>query len=80
MGSPQETGGEKKMTNGDKIRAMTDEKLAKILIEVNDFGCSIPFCQNKPECNVLLDKDMLTDAHCIVCMLEWLKQPADDAC
>ena len=73
------SGGREVVTNGDRIRAMTDEELAKTLIEVNDFGCSIPFCKNKPECNTLLDHDMLTDDHCVVCMREWLKQEVDNA-
>ena len=67
----------KPMTIGDRIRAMTDEELAKILIEANGLETSIHFCQNKPECETLLDHDMLTDEHCIVCMLEWLKQPVE---
>lgn len=67
------------LTNADKIRAMTDEELAVALIHVNDFGFTIPFCQNKPECGELLDTGGITDEMCQRCMVEWLKQPAEES-
>lgn len=64
-------------TNADRIRAMSDEELAKALIEVNDSGCHIPFCKELPECQRLLDEGEIPEEKCIVCMLNWLQQPAE---
>ena len=52
------------MTNGDRIRAMGDEELAKI---ISDGGCppkiSEIVCETTDDCNV--------------CWRNWLKQPAE---
>ena len=48
------------MTNGDRIRAMSDEGLA-------EFNSFCPF----------IDEDC-TRKGCIACILEWLKQPAEE--
>lgn len=45
----------KNCTNADQIRSMTDDQLAKALLAANDTGVSIPFCQELPECECLLD-------------------------
>lgn len=64
-----------RMTRGDKIRSMTDEQIAEVLIEHNmDYG--IDFCQNKEECNQDGPKDPETD--CTRCLIEWLKQEVDE--
>lgn len=47
------------MTNGDKIRAMTDEELA---IQLEEF-----ICYNVKECR-------REDISCTECALKWLKQ------
>ncbi|MBO4854071.1 MAG: hypothetical protein J5482_02850 [Oscillospiraceae bacterium] len=51
------------MTNGDKIRAMTDEELAQWLIDCT--ACTIErFCAIHRECDA--------------CWLDWLKQEVQD--
>ena len=57
---------EKHMTNADRIRAMSDEELAKFLHE--------PFCDKRTheECTI---------SYCGVCdqcVLDWLQQPAEE--
>lgn len=50
------------MTNADKIRSMTDEELAKVIM----CDCTM----GSAECNSKSD--------CVECCLEWLQQPAED--
>ena len=52
------------ITNGDRIRAMSDEELAKILGD----KC---ICPPTSECEKLC-------GDCDVCWLEWLRQPAEN--
>lgn len=55
-------------TNADRIRAMTDEKLAKFL--THPCECSVdPETDGYRECGNNL---------CIAYLLKWLKQPAGD--
>ena len=49
------------MTNGDRVRRMTNEELAKILGDKNT-------CPDDGEC---------THRDCQMCWLEWLQQPAE---
>ena len=60
-----------KKTNGDRIRAMSDEELMQFLFnEVsNNTICSfcVPTMRTKCKC----------DGHCKNGILEWLKQPAE---
>lgn len=53
------------ITNADRIRAMSDEELAKQFSHT-------PICEQKyPKC--------MKDAEdCVECLLEWLKQPVGD--
>lgn len=51
-------------TNADRIRAMSDEELADVV--ANGVGC----VRKAPHC-------MSDD--CTPCILEWLKQPAEEA-
>lgn len=51
------------MTNGDRIRAMNDDELAKIITDTHYFSCPNP----GEKCN---------GRTCTGCFLEWLKQPA----
>lgn len=53
---------EKPKTNADRIRAMTDEELAKW---INDS----PMC--------LFPEKECTDEECTPCILRWLQQPAE---
>lgn len=59
---------QKRKTNADRIRAMSDEELAKILVD--------GFC-----CNSCKYKDTNRwdcPEECEKCCAEWLKQPAED--
>ena len=59
---------EKPQTNADSIRAMSDEELAKILVD--------GFC-----CNLCKYKDTNRwdcPEECEKCCVEWLKQPAEE--
>lgn len=56
------------MTNADRIRAMSNEELAKFIPDWSYTGACK--CDEQPyvDCNNECDK----------CVLEWLKQPAED--
>lgn len=55
------------LTNGDRIRAMTDEELAEFLLPLGTYFCSL----------VLVDADDCSRAdNCDECRLAWLKKPA----
>ena len=64
-GSPRRIGGVKTITNGDRIRAMTDEELAEFIsrVEIGDCDYGKTFC------------DLCDINSCGECLLEWLKQP-----
>lgn len=65
------------MTNGDRIRAMTDEELAKVMVATY-VDEQIHYCQNKQECIDAMDRgDVDFDEKCIGCFVEWLRQPAE---
>lgn len=66
LASPPE-GEERHMTNADKIRAMSDEELAKLM--ANSCPCVYP------DCNGYRD---YSDDSCIKHLLEWLRQPAEE--
>lgn len=68
----------KPKTNADRIRAMSDEELAKLLYDPD--GLSDIYCQDLPECGELLDtEDGIPEEKCIACALRWLRQPAKEA-
>jgi hypothetical protein len=48
------------MTNGDRIRAMTDKELAETIMCPRKLGLMMVFCPT---------------ANCKKCTLKWLKQP-----
>lgn len=60
-------------TNADRIRAMSDEDLARLCFR------GAPYCKaEKPlECNITGFVDGLTP--CEQCCLEWLQKPAEEA-
>ncbi|MBO5953465.1 MAG: hypothetical protein J6Q53_05035 [Oscillospiraceae bacterium] len=59
------------MTRADRIRAMSDEELARYVYQVGD----APFCQNLEECKTMLDSDIeIPDEKCIACALRWLRE------
>lgn len=56
----------KPMTNADRIRAMSDEKLAQTISRsVTTGACNDLGIPSKEQC----------DGNCKECVLEWLKQP-----
>ena len=60
----------KPMTNGDRIRAMTDEELAKLFTQTVVDGCP-------PDMDWTCKKDEEGWDACDSCWLKWLKQPAE---
>ena len=72
-------------TNGDKMRswmAAPDEKLARLLLWLNDMGeldDRIHFCRELPVCQLLIDRDEGIDSRmCLQCLVHWLGQPVDE--
>jgi hypothetical protein len=64
---------EKLKTRADRIRAMSDEELAKCLLTVDD-DCK--YCKNLPECDKLLDTpEGIPEGKCLGCLVEWLREP-----
>ena len=62
-------------TNADRIRAMSDEELAKLLYCSDSLG----WCHNLPECANMLDTDDgVPEEKCMACLAVWLKQPAEE--
>ncbi len=51
-------------TNADRIRAMSDEELARFLDDINSQGCVCP----TRDCR----------ATCHQCITEWLEEPAEE--
>lgn len=67
------------VTNADRIRAMSDEELAETMYGMVNLDERIRFCQNKAECNALLERnEEIPEQYCIGCLVEWLKQPAEE--
>lgn len=64
-------------TNGDRIRAMTDEQLAKTINGlVEESG---KFCRELSECGEDLDNDrLIPEERCQQCVLAWLREEAED--
>ena len=63
-------------TNGDKIRAASDEDIAEFIL-ANDLDDEIHFCKSTPECNAILDSGRaITHEMCMKCCIDWLRQPA----
>ena len=66
---------EQPLSNGDRIRCMSDEQLAEYFATNTD-----EFCKNLPECGELLDADMhIPEEMCKACVLKWLKEPAEES-
>lgn len=66
------------MTNADRIRAMSDEELAHIMIQFTDLDSRIGYCAELPECHALLDtEDGIPASKCEQCLINWLQQPAE---
>ena len=54
-------------TNADRIRAMSDEELAKLLLD----GCRGSKCDDQPQ-------NEWGSVNCFQCRMNWLQQPAED--
>ena len=62
-------------TNADRVRAMSDEELAKHLV---DIGWDCHLCEEHRRLdNELLLRCEKCDEKCVEHCLEWLKQPAE---
>lgn len=72
---PQEEN-DKPMTNADRIRAMTDEELAKCIFEIG-FDCHLCSEHERLSDNPLLRHEKC-DEKCTEHCLEWLQQPAEE--
>ena len=57
------------MTNGDVLRAITDERWARILVKLRACAWSG---------KTALDKCELYNMNCEKCLLDWLKMEAED--
>ena len=66
-----------KNTNADKIRNMTDEELAKFLVDFNECEVCGQFDKNSGKCNDL-SKFICTKGYRELVAYEWLKQPVED--
>ena len=65
------------MTNGDKIRTLTDEQLAKIINGLAEE--SGQFFRELPECGEDLKNDRwIPEERCQQCVLAWLREEAED--
>ncbi len=66
-------------TNADRIRAVSDEELADLMMGLVDLDDQINYCQNLPECDELLEtEDGIPEHKCRDCLLKWLRQPAKE--
>ena len=64
-------------TNADRIRAMSDEELAKELLDLYNNGAeplSDLFCDGKNECFDCNGDIICNDAKIKACIIRWLKQ------
>ncbi|MGN1155537.1 MAG: hypothetical protein ACI4TK_05130 [Agathobacter sp.] len=61
-------------TNGDKIRALTDEELAEKILRI-DLG-EAPYCgTDNARCIEMVDSEELgTSTMCLKCCIKWLQQ------
>ena len=61
---------EKTMTNADRIRAMSDEELARWITYACDVDLEM-FCSNPK-------RTRPCDNNCDLCAIDWLEQPAEE--
>lgn len=65
------------MTNGEKIRGMTDEELAKFLVDFNECEVCGQFDKNSGKRNDL-SKFICTKGYRELVAYEWLKQTVEE--
>lgn len=67
------------MTNVDRIRAMSDEELAKAINLLAEGESVIQYCRHLPECDEDLERDTVIPLdRCEKCALHWLQQPVKE--
>lgn len=67
------------MTNSDRVRAMSDEKLAKAINLLAEGESAIQYCRSLPECDEDLERDTVIPLdRCEKCVLHWLQQPVKE--
>lgn len=67
------------VTNADRIRAMSDEELARKINQLAEGERIIRYCRELPECDADLETDTLIPLErCEQCVLHWLRQPAEE--
>lgn len=60
------------ITNADRIRSMTDEELAHVLLHLDGFET---FCTSFKECVEKTDQgEDIPESQCEACMLRWLRE------
>ena len=66
------------MTNGDKIRAMTDEELAEHILSTPAYETCIDFCKKRAECDDLIESDKgIPEEWCKQCLIVWLQKEVE---
>ena len=69
------------MTNGDKIRNMTDEELAEHILSTPAYETCIKFCKNREECCEIMDMDNdIPEEWCKQCLLYWQNNDMESEC
>lgn len=69
----------RRMTNADKIRAMSDEELADLFYSFQNLEDEVKFCKNKGVCDDILDDgNDIPDAMCKQCLVEWLQSEVEE--
>ena len=67
------------MTNSDRIRAMSDEELARAIHLLVEGESMIQYCRSLPECDEDLEQDTVIPLErCEKCVLHWLQQPVKE--
>lgn len=67
------------MTNSDRVRAMSDEELAKAINLLAEGESAIQYCRSLPECDEDLERDTVIPLdRCEKCVLHWLQQPVKE--
>lgn len=68
-----------KITRADKIRSLSDVALADLIQTYYENAEEINFCHGRQECEDDLDNDRtIPRERCRECLLDFLRQPAED--
>ena len=69
----------KELSRSDLIRRMDDQELAQYLCSLTNRDFELQFCQNRPECQDLVDSDNgIPEENCLMCLTDYLRQSAKD--